>query len=258
MGLQQQVPGNIVLGATYINRQRKNVVGARNLAVPTSSYTPKTVVEAVSGRTVTVYDQLPSLRGQFDNLYNNYPQLDTDFNGLDLTFNKRLSNRWMVMGSASFGRSLGDIYAGQDLNDPNLQFRHGRVGNDMPFAFKAFGLYQLPLKIAFSGSFQHFEGFPELTTVVVNSATLPLTRVTQTITVEPRASTRLPSVNMVDLSLRRPMRVGRLAVEPVMDVFNLTNGSAIRARSTVLGPLYGRASDVQRGRMLKFGLNVKF
>jgi hypothetical protein len=44
----------------------------------------------------------------------------------------------------------------------------------------------------------------------------------------------------------------------VRDIFNVTNGSAIRARSTVLGPLYGRASDVQRGRMLKFGLNVKF
>lgn len=258
IGVQQQVPGNIVLGVTYINRRRQNIIGARNLAVPTDTYTPKTVVEAVSGRTVTVYDLAPSLRGRFDNLYDNYDELNTDFNGVDLTFNKRLSNRWMVMGSASFGRSLGDIYGTQDLNDPNLQFRRGRIGNDMPFSFKAFGLYQLPFKIAFSGSYQHFRGFPELTTVVVNAATLPLTRVTQTLTVEPRASTRLPSVNMVDLSIRRPMTVGRWAVEPVLDIFNLTNGSAIRARSTVLGPLYGRASDVQRGRMLKFGLNVKF
>ena len=258
LGLQQQFPGNIVVGVTYINRRRGNEIGSRNLAVPADSYIPRQVVEASSGRAVTVYDQAPSLRGRFDNLWDNYAELDTNFNGVDFTFNKRLSNRWMVMGSASVGKSLGDIYGTQDLNDPNLQFRRGRIGNDMPFAFKVFGLYQLPYKLAFSASFQHFEGFPELTTVVVNAATTALTRVTQTLAVEPRASTRLPDVNMVDLSLRRPMQLGTWSLEPVLDVFNLTNGSAIRARSTVLGPLYGRASDVQRGRLIKFGLNVKF
>ena len=43
-----------------------------------------------------------------------------------------------------------------------------------------------------------------------------------------------------------------------MDMFNVTNGSAIRARSTQLGPTYGVASDVLRGRIIKLGLNVKF
>ena len=41
-------------------------------------------------------------------------------------------------------------------------------------------------------------------------------------------------------------------------MFNVTNGSAIRARSTQLGPTYGAASDIQRGRIIKLGLNVKF
>lgn len=258
VGIQQQVPGNLVLGVTYINRQRRNEFGSRNLAVPTDSYIPRQVVEASSGRAVTVFDQAPSLRGRFDNLWDNQPELNTEFNGVDFTFNKRLSNRWMVMGGASIGKNVGDIYGTQDLNDPNLTFRQGRIGNDMPFSFKLFGMYQLPYKVSLSGTFQHFRGFPELTTVVVNAATIPLTRVTQSIAVQPRASTRLPDVNMLDLSLRRPMQIGRYSVEPVLDIFNMTNGSAIRARSTVLGPLYFRASDVQRGRLMKFGLNVKF
>ncbi|MBM3769977.1 MAG: hypothetical protein FJW27_01560 [Acidimicrobiia bacterium] len=258
VGLQQQVPGNIVLGVTYINRQRRNEFGSRNLAVPRDSYIPRDVVESVSGRALTVFDQAPALRGRFDNLWDNQPDLNTEFNGVDFTFNKRLSNRWMVMGGASIGKNVGDIYGTQDLNDPNLTFRRGRIGNDMPFSFKLFGMYQLPYKISVSGTFQHFRGFPELTTVLVTSATVPLTRVTQSVAVQPRATTRLPDVNMLDLSLRRPMQVGRYSVEPVLDVFNMTNGSAIRARSTVLGPLYFRASDVQRGRLIKFGLNVRF
>jgi hypothetical protein len=258
VGIQQQIPGNIVLGVTYINRQRRNEFGSRNLAVPTDSYIPRQVVEATSGRAVTVFDQAPALRGRFDNLYDNQPDLNTEFNGVDFTFNKRLSNRWMVMGGASIGKNVGDIYGTQDLNDPNLTFRRGRIGNDMPFSFKLFGLYQLPYKISLSGTFQSFRGFPELTTVLVTSATVPLTRVTQSIAVQERATTRLPDVNMMDLSLRRPIQVGKYMVEPVLDVFNMTNGSAIRARSTVLGPLYFRASDVQRGRLVKFGLNVRF
>ena len=96
---------------------------------------------------VTVYDQAPSLRGKFDVLYDNYPEMDTEFNGVDITLNKRLSNRWMMMGSASFGESGGDIYGSTfDLNDPNNSFRRGLIGNDVPFSLKIFGLYQLPVR----------------------------------------------------------------------------------------------------------------
>ena len=129
----------------------------------------------------------------------------------------------------------------------------------MPFSFKLFGLYQFPYDISLSASVQHFTGFPEVTSVLVSSNTVALTRVSQRVTVEPRGTTRLPDVNMVDLSLRRTFRVrGRYDVEPVLDVFNLTNGSAIRARTTQLGPTYGRASDVQRGRLIKLGVNLNF
>jgi outer membrane receptor protein involved in Fe transport len=192
-------------------------------------------------------------------LWNNYGELDADFNGVDITLNKRMSNRWMMMGSLSFGESLGNIYGTADLNDPNNTFSRGVVGNDMPFALKVFGQYQLPGGIAFSGSMQHFKGFPELTTVLVTAATVPLTRVSQRVTVEPRGTTRLPTVNMLDLSVRKSFKTGnRVSIEPVVDVFNATNGSAIRARSTQLGPTYGVASDVQRGRIIKLGVNMRF
>jgi outer membrane receptor protein involved in Fe transport len=192
-------------------------------------------------------------------LWDNYGELAADFNGVDITLNKRMSNRLMLMGSMSFGESLGYIYGTADLNDPNNTFRRGVVGNDMPFALKIFGQYLLPGGIAFSGTMQHFKGFPELTTVLVTGATVPLTRVSQRVTVDPRGTTRLPSVNIVDVSARKTFNAGRgVSIEPVLDVFNLTNGSAIRARSTQLGPTYGVASDVQRGRIIKLGLNARF
>jgi hypothetical protein len=142
-------------------------------------------------------------------------------------FDKRLSNNRMVMGSMSFGESLGDIYttsglASSDLNDPNNTFRRGLIGNDVPFSFKVFGLYQFPYDISASASIQHFTGFPEVTSVLVSANTVPLTRVSQRVTVEPRGTTRLPDVNMVDLSVRKMFGSGgrRYSIEPVLDVFN--------------------------------------
>ena len=71
------------------------------------------MTEVTSGARSTVYDQAPALRGRFDMLSDNYSEMDTNFNGVDITLNKRLSHRWMMMGSASFGKSEGDIYGGR-------------------------------------------------------------------------------------------------------------------------------------------------
>jgi hypothetical protein len=259
IGLERQLPGNLVVGATYMNRRRRNEIGARNMAVPTASYIPLQVTEVNSGRQVTVYNLDPSLRGHFDVLRTNEPALHTEFNGVDLTFNKRLSHRWMLMTGLTLEKNVGDIYGAQDLNDPNLQFRRGVIEDDIPVIFKTFGLYQLPYGFSVSGSVQHFTGFAQITSVLVGAGTVPLTRVSQSITVERRGTTRLPDVNLVDLSLRKSFTVASgYSFEPVMDVFNLTNCNAIRARTTQLGPTYGQAADIVRGRLIKLGVNVKF
>ena len=69
------------------------------------------MTEANSGRQVTVYNQAPALRGKIDILWANFAELDTNFNGADITVNKRMSNHWSMTGGASFGKTLGDIYA---------------------------------------------------------------------------------------------------------------------------------------------------
>ena len=43
IGVQRSLPYEMVAGVTYINRQRGNEIGSRNLAVPTDTYIPLTV-----------------------------------------------------------------------------------------------------------------------------------------------------------------------------------------------------------------------
>ena len=256
--IERQLPGNVVVAAGYFHRARKRNIGRRNLAIPLESYRRIQVTEVVSGREVTVYNQDPALRGRFDVFFHNAPENDTHYNGVDLTVNKRLSNRLMVMGGVSLSKNRGRQDQNADLNDPNIQFSDGAFQNDVPVAAKLSGVYEFPLGIRVSGTAQHFTGFPQDTTVLVTSSTLALTQVSQSIRVEPRSSTRLPDTNIVDMSVKKVIKVGRYSAEPSMDIFNLFNAAPIQLQFTQLGPTYGRPSKILAGRLARFGVNLTF
>jgi hypothetical protein len=216
------------------------------------------VTERNSGREVTVYNLDPVYRGRFDVLWDNLSELDTVYKGVDLRINKRLSDRWMLSGSASFGRNEGDTFPTSDLNNPNFQHRIGAVGMDLPWVLKASGIYEAPYGIMVAGNIQSYAGSPESTSVQVSSNTVALTQVNQSIQVEPRGETRTPALTLVDLNFRKIFRTRERTVEPLFEVHNLMNVATVQSRNTVLGPAYGRAANISRGRMLKFGVNVKF
>ena len=116
----------------------------------------------------------------------------------------------------------------------------------------------LPFQIAGSATTSYYSGFPELTTVLVNSRTVALTQSSQSVIVSERGTTRFPNVYQLDVSLRRLIRLQNTRLEPRIDFYNLTNESAVQRRVTVLGPAYPRPSDVQRGRLIKFGMSLDF
>ena len=262
--VQRQIPGNVVVSVGYTRRETRRNIGVKNVAVPLESYIPLQVTEANSGRLVTVYNQAPALRGRTDYLWDNFPELDTNFNGADITVNKRLSNHWSMNGGASFGKTTGDIYASStvsatvDLNNPNNTFRQGVVGNDVPYSYRMSGVYEFPYQISVSGTAQYYQGFPDTTTVSVGNNTVALTQGTQILTVEPRGTERLPAVKSLDVSVRKNWKMGGKSIEPRMDLYNLTNAATILGRITQLGPTYGRVSSIQRGRLIKVGLSVEF
>jgi hypothetical protein len=256
--VEHQLPWNVVVAATFTRRERGKL-GSQNMAVPLASYIPLQVTEVNSGRQVTVYNQSPALIGKFDVLWDNLEALNTTYNGADLVVNKRLRDGWMLMAGASFGRTLGDIYGGTfDLNNPNLTFRQGLVGNDVPVWLRGSGLYQLRWGWAVSGTVQHYTEFPENTTVLVSGNTTKLTQVSQSLVIEPRGTTRPPPVNSLDVSLRKTWRLRTVALEPVLDAYNVTNTASLLSRVTQLGPTYFTPVTIQRGRVIRLGANVSF
>jgi len=119
-------------------------------------------------------------------------------------------------------------------------------------------VYQLPYAMTVSGTIVRDAGFAEQTTVLVSGNTVALTQVTQSITIEPRATRRLPALNQLDLSIQRTWRIGATSIQPRVDLYNVTNTATILGRITQLGPTYGRVNSIQRGRLIKLGFNVDF
>ena len=83
--VQRQLPGNLVATIGYTHREKRGNIGYRNAAVPASAYTPVTVTEANSGRSVTVYNQDPATRGKIDIVWDN-ESVDARTCGGDSTF----------------------------------------------------------------------------------------------------------------------------------------------------------------------------
>jgi hypothetical protein len=242
-----------------VERQIKGNIGsASGTSTVSGAGTSDAATSPFRRKAVTVFNQSAALRSRFDVLFNNAPENDTTYNGVDFTFNKRFADRWMVMGGLTLSRNEGRQDQNADLNDPNMQFSEGLFQNDVPVAFKMSAIYDFPFAIKMSANVQHFTGFPEDTTVLVTSATVPLTQVSQSIRIEPRGTTRLPNLNMVDFSVRKAVRLGEYTAEPSVDLFNAFNAAPIQLRITQLGPTYGRPSSVLGGRMIRFGLNLSF
>jgi hypothetical protein len=267
--IERQLFGDLMVSVGFFHRELKRDIGSRNMAVPAAGYVPLQVTEQSSGRAVTVYNQDPATRGRFDVVFDNYPELGNKFNGFDIAFRKRLSNRWMALGGFAYGKNTGDTYSDtSDLNNPNFTFRQGVLGSDIPITFKLSGVYEAPLGIRLSGSYEHYTGSAESTTVQVTSATVALTQVNQVVRVEPNGTTRLPSNNVVHLRIGKLLRfAGRGQLTPALDIFNLTNANTIQSRTTQLGPSYGFVSGsssgstgggILRARMLRFGLGMTF
>ena len=144
------------------------------------------------------------------------------------------------------------------MNNPNFAFRRGLIGNDTPYTIRMSGIYVLPYQVWVSATAQHNAGFPESTTVLVGSNTVALTQVTQSIVYEPRGTPRLPPLNSVDFSVKRPFKRLGVSLEPRLDIYNMTNAATILGRLTQLGPAYGRVNSIQKGRLIKVGFNVDF
>src|SRR6185503_6060592 len=105
--------------ASYHRRQHRNGLGIVDLARPTSAYTAVTRTYADMQRgpqTITVYTLDPALVTRRDRVITNVDVLESDYNGWLFSFNKRMSNRWQLLGGLSVQKHEGFNHSGTYTN----------------------------------------------------------------------------------------------------------------------------------------------
>jgi hypothetical protein len=272
-GVETQLVGGVRIGAMYYYRTNRDQIGQRNVAVPTSAYTPFTVtvpngpggtLQNPKPTTVTVFNLASALVSANNTVRDNEAYLDTEYKGLEFTATKRFTQRWQMQAGFTIGRNTGGTTNGSDLNDPNVTlYPTGIIGNDSELAFRLSGSYRLPWDISLAGALVSNNGYPYVSNFSVSralaaSAGVSLTRASQTVVLSERGDERYQSVTMLDLRLSRAFRFGTRRITPQADFFNLTNSDTTVSHNTTVGTTYLLPQEILAPRIIRFGFSIDF
>jgi hypothetical protein len=282
-GIERELIKNMRIGVMYYHRTNRDQIGTRNTLVPSTAYTAFTVsvpngpggtAANPKPTTATVYNLQSAFNGLQGNVVDNDPFLDTTYNGVEITAQKRFSNRWQMTTGFTAGKNTGGInaQAGQsstaDLNDPNIAaYAKGIVGTDSLYAFRLSGSYRAPYDIQVAGSLVSNTGYPYMSTYSVSralatTAGVALTRSTQSVFLSDRGDERYPNVTLIDLRLSRVFHFsGNRRIEPTFDIFNLGNASTITTLTTAVpatGSTYLAPTAIVSPRIMKVGFSINF
>jgi hypothetical protein len=267
-GIERQVMSDMRVGVMFYYRANRDQLGTRNMAIPTSAYTPFTfdVPNGPNGpTTVTAYNLQTAFNGLANNIRDNEPLFNTDYKGVEITASKRFSRKWQMVGGVTFGRNEGGYPGGGDLNDPNnLIYDRGIVGNDSEVGFRLSGSYQLPAGFSFAGSLVSNTGYPYVSTYSITRANalaqqgVRLTRSTQSVDLSRRGDERLPHVTMADIRISRPLRFGDRRIVPQLDIFNIGNASTVVSLQNAVGGTYLDTREIVSPRIIRVGFSIDF
>jgi hypothetical protein len=268
VGIDHELVKNFGVSVSYHRRQHRNGLAVVDLARPAGAYTPvsRTYADPERGtQTITVYSLDPTLVNRRDRVIANVDVLESDYNGMQFSFNKRMSNRWQMLGGLSVQKHEGFNHSGTftdpgtntDLNNPNYRLNRdgSAIFTDIPWSFNLSGSYQLPAAVTFSGKLSARAGDPLMRTITI--AGLP--QGSETIWVQPRGVDRTETVNkFVDVRIAKRFAAGIARIEGSLDVFNVLNANHVLAQTEAIGSTLGRPSRILTPRIVRLGATVRF
>ena len=221
-----------------------------------------------------------------------HPNRYNDYYSIDLIFNKRLSNKWMLNGSFTLQTQAAHYGEGSYLSPnniwaldkrPDAPLVGGAAGKIDQYTWsrwlvKAGGLYQLPYGFNVSFQFNAREGWLIREYFTFRNMTLP-NPVSRSFDLDmtPFASDRMPMFYNLSLRLEKEIRAGDFGQIYLMaDVFNALNSSMENRRyqkyhgtftwygedhpSNVWAPypLYYQLNEILNPRVVRLGVRFQF
>jgi hypothetical protein len=275
VGIDRQLGSQMAFGASYIWRSYDrflwndidNWTSANYRSV---SFTPTGCPAGARCEAVTYFEPTSLLPSS--NLYTNRPDRDRSFNGVELTFAKRMANRWSVNASYAYNNAV-EHFGAAALEDPTCvaascagDFQYapesagsgiGNVFQNAKWLLKASGRVQLPFGVNLAANYLGRQGFPFPQSILTPNRANGSGQAQ--VLLDPLGELRYDNLHTVDARLDRTFRFGRITVIPAVDVFNLTNTNTVQAQNRQQAAANANSvSGILPPRVARLGASVRW
>ena len=251
---------NVAVTASYVHKYTGLSVGWKDIR---GVYGTRDVLLA-NGQTLTV---LPLLSPPSSRLFQrtNGPGYFVDYDGLLLSLNKRLSNRWQAAvnytWSKAYGLQTGSISStanpvGQDPNDL-VNYTGRLLPQDRPQMLRAEAAYTIPkIEVNIGTAYQEVSGLALAPTTLVS-----LPQGQRSVAIAPPGSYRTPRAHLLNLQVDKALfKTGTRKLTLTAQVFNLTQDDAFETVTTTnyFSSSFLQPSTWLPSRYMKFGARFDF
>jgi hypothetical protein len=280
VGFQQELRRDLGLDINYIWRRYDQFNWEPRNNFSSADFVPRSISPTCEGCGPITYF-VSTIPQPSPYTVTNQPDRYRNYNGVEVSLNKRYANRWL--GSASFAYNDAIDYwdsaaAFQDptnienLNGHEYAPESGGSGLDSVFTnakwlFKANGMLSLPWGgVNVAGNLQYSQGYPFPRAIQVTNRGNGLGNIN--VLIDPMGSVRLPNVTMLDLRVDRPFQIRGIRLIPSVDVFNATNANTVLSQrrivftynnATGVGSVPSNANNISSiitPRVVRFGLRL--
>jgi len=237
IGVDRELMPNTKFSAVVTYRREKNFQAYYNPDNPYASTLTSAVDPGIDGVVGTADDSTYGFYARTSAANRVIITNDTDYlqtyKGLELTVNKRLSDRWQLVAGYTLAKTeINNITLAQTATNPSPNLLINATGNvtdanapDRPNQFKATGTYLLPWHdVILSGNLSIQQGPPFTRQIsrAVGFAT------NQIINLQPLGSSRIDPLTKLDVRVGKLFRFGQnRSIETSIDFDNLLNADTV-------------------------------
>jgi hypothetical protein len=284
LGIERELVPDLSLGLRYIrkwDRRMMEDVAENMLDYDTLMSTGELVwtnfetvqgTDPVTGAPITFWSQIdgdviPELT------LTNPPGLERNYDGFEVTLNKRMSNNWMARASYVYGKSTGNygltgsLYpidvSGELYNDPNAHTNMlGRDESERRHQIRVNASYRGPWGLMASTFIRWWSGQRYNRFVNSDDVDVDLEQGDWDVLAEPRGSYALPDQLLVDMRLEKAFSISNVGrVRLSADIFNLFNANTVtnvQEISSNPNIEFGAPRDILFPRQFRFNVIFEF
>ena len=261
LGVDLTLGSDISVSATYHRRSHRDSLGQMNRARPPSAYDQFSFTCDDCPGTYTGYELQEEYKGGQDTLITNVDFLKSDYNGIAIQIQKRFSNRWQMLGGATFSRHRGVPhglpYDSTDWNNPNRRVNrdNGAVLTDLPWVVNFAGSYLAPWDIQFGWNYRARAGNP----LVALAPARDLVQGTENVYAYQRGEERTEAITrLLDFNVRKRIELGDARFELGVDLANIFNTQPALNLNTNFGSRYLSPRTRLTPRIIRFTASILF